>query len=112
MWRALASFSGADTGSTLSAGRWDKTVMGPVATTSSYKVTKHALNGCMGSVADRQIPLKGSHPAPVNFWARPATKLRSNNHCQFSRAADRPPTTSVKLVLRDDRYGLRAIAVS
>ena len=33
---------------------------GPVATTSSYKVTKHALNGCLGSVADRQIPLEGS----------------------------------------------------
>jgi hypothetical protein len=62
--------------------------MGPVATTSSYKVTKHALNGCMGSVTDRQIPLKGSHPAPVNFRARPATKLRSNHHCQFSAAVD------------------------
>jgi hypothetical protein len=41
--------------------------MGPVATTSSYKVTKHALNGCVGSVADRQIPLEGSHPGAGQF---------------------------------------------
>jgi hypothetical protein len=75
--------------------------MGPVATTSSYKVTKHALNGCMGSVADRQIPLKGSHPAPVNFRARPATKLRSNNHCQFSETVD----NGVNVIRAFDKVG-------
>ncbi len=51
-------------------------------------------------MTDRQIPLQGSHPAPVNFRARPATKLPSNNHCQFSRPGDSCSRSSTRPVAR------------
>ena len=45
--------------------------MGSVAKTSSYEVTQHALNGCMGLMTGRNILLQRQPiRAPVNFRAR------------------------------------------